>query len=153
MNPPWQPAALLRVPTHMSTSLSQLNSSATPPPFLPQTNVPWAWKKYIMSQKKFLVVDNKSSSWIGMTSTISLLNARGLFSFCFWTILCSQKQGKGKNAFSSLWFFILKNRKNTKWNSQEQISKTWTIWLSNTHSLFSGSFYLFFSCSNKYHIF
>lgn len=45
INPPWQPAALLRVPTHISTSLSQLNSSATPPPFLPQTNVPWAWEK------------------------------------------------------------------------------------------------------------
>lgn len=40
INPPWQPAALLRVPMHMSTSLSQLNSSATPPPFFPQTNVP-----------------------------------------------------------------------------------------------------------------
>ena len=44
MNPPWQPAALLKVPMHMSTSPSQLNSSATPPPFLPQTNVPWAWE-------------------------------------------------------------------------------------------------------------
>jgi hypothetical protein len=40
MNPPLQPAALLKVPMHISTSPSQLNSSATPPPFFPQTNVP-----------------------------------------------------------------------------------------------------------------
>lgn len=47
MKPPWQPPALLRVPMHMSISFSQLNSSATPPPLFPQTNVPWAWKKKI----------------------------------------------------------------------------------------------------------
>lgn len=39
MNPPWQPAALLRVPMQMSTSASQLNFSAAPPPLFPQTNV------------------------------------------------------------------------------------------------------------------
>jgi hypothetical protein len=45
INPPWQPAALLKVPTPMSMSFSHSNSSAAPPPFSPQTNVPWALTK------------------------------------------------------------------------------------------------------------
>jgi hypothetical protein len=42
--PPWQPRALLNVPTHMSMPFSHSNSSGTRPPFSPQTSVPCALK-------------------------------------------------------------------------------------------------------------
>lgn len=47
MKPPWQPIALLKVPTWMSISFCTPKASATPPPFSPQTNVPWAYIRSI----------------------------------------------------------------------------------------------------------